>query len=236
MTEPEILREQHYDVHLTFDVSDRAYAQRLAEEFEQVGLCVWQECESLNQECLEYLMTHLGIGLVQVVIWSKDSTASGRIQAEARIGSQKGQLIAARIEKVLPPRDTEAFAYVDLCDWRGGSEHPGLRKLLGAIHDLTGKGRRLDQAPPPVPASGQPALAFGSLSREEQDEHAWQVACSHDNKTYYQHYLNRIPWGQYREEAESRIAKKRNLVRIIWGCAIGFWALYLVVYVLLVLA
>lgn len=226
--------EAKYDVYLSYDAGDQAYAHRIADELEWVGVKVCRDHPSTGPERDSTLKSILEQGGVQVVVWSKDGAASGRLQSEARIGAAQGRLIATRVESVLPPRGTDAHTYADLSDWRGGTEHRGMQKLLGAIHSLTGKGVAATLAPPPVP-QGQ-ASAFEQLSREEQDARAWQIACSYDNKTYYEHYLEHIPWGQHREEAMQRINRKKNRGKLILGIAVGFWLLYFIVYIFFVLA
>jgi hypothetical protein len=175
----------------------------------------------------------MSAGACHVVVLSKNSAGSGRIQSEARTSSGMQRLIFVRIDaNIVPPRDTVAIAYADLVDWTAGSDHKGMRKLLGGIRTLTGKG--------PAPAeqeAGQTEAPrsnneFGAnaepLTQEQKDERAWQTCISYNNRTYYEHYLRFFPTGKYAREAQERLSKKKRTTAIVITCAV----IYLVAQVL----
>lgn len=147
-----------FDVYLSYAPEDKDKVHNLVSALEESGLKVWWQHHHLKpKEAIALLQRQLNDKRVQMVVWSKNSAGSGRVQAEARIGSNRGRLIATRIEEVLPPRDTAAILYADLSDWFGGNEHGGMRKMFGMIWKLIGKGINTTPPPPPLPAVSAPS-------------------------------------------------------------------------------
>jgi hypothetical protein len=218
-----------FDVYISYAPEDESVARRVAEELEWVGLKVWfRDQPASSQESLVTLRSGLNQTNCLVVVWSNNSAASGRVQAEARAASNLKRLVATRIHKdTLPPPGTEAFAYADLAGWTGGTDHKGMRKLLKAIWDLTGKGMKPEipqeqmgaPAVPPQPAAFE-TTQDDNLTPEQRDEKAWQTCLAYNNRTYYEHYLRYFPEGKYTHEARERIAKKKRTAAIIATCAI----------------
>lgn len=220
-----------FDVYISYAPEDEPTVRRIVEELEWAGLKVWfRDQPATSQESLTTLRQRLNTTNCQVVVWSNNSAASGRIQAEARVGSSMKRLIATRIHKdTLPPPGTDAFAYADVSDWTGGGEHKGIKKLFKGIWDLTGKGVKpaLEESftptPNPQPLTepyGNHNIAEENLTPEQKDERAWQTCLAYNNRTYYEHYLRYFPNGRYAQEARDRIAKKRRTTTIIATCAI----------------
>jgi hypothetical protein len=214
-----------YDIYVSYAPDDFERVRKIVEELEWAGLKVWfRNQPETSQESIDTLNQTLGSGNVQLVVWSQNSAASGRVQAEARVGSLKRRLIAVRIDMVLPPKGTDAVTYADLTNWTGGQDHRQVKKLLEGINRLTGKG----PAPEVFPIQGVENLAsaptseWDMLGEEEKDERAWAIASRYNNKTYYQHYLDHFPSGKYIQLAQEQIAKKNRTGRIILICA-GIW-------------
>ncbi len=140
-----------FDIYLSYAPEDREKVQSLVNALEDTGLKVWWEHHHLKpKEAIAMLQRQLNVSRVQMVVWSRNSAGSGRVQAEARIGADMGRLIATRIEHIVPPKHSAAVAYADLSDWRGGKEHRGIRKAFATIWSLIGKGLEIAE-PPPVP-------------------------------------------------------------------------------------
>lgn len=231
-----------FDVYISYAPEDEERTRRIVEELEWVGLKVWfRDQPSTSQESLLMLRQSMNNSNCHVVVWSNNSAGSGRVQAEARTGSALRRLIATRISKdTLPPPGTEAVAYSDLNDWTGGTDHKGMKKLLKAIWDLTGKGLKpADSADNfgPGPSAANTNGDFGANSEpqtpEQKDERAWQTCLAYNNRTYYDHYLRFFPNGKYAEEARQRIAKKRRTGVIVATCAVIYVVVQIIVSVLL---
>lgn len=299
-----------FDVYLSYAPEDKEKVSNLVSTLENNGLRVWWQHHHLKpKEAIALLQRQLNESRVQLVVWSKHSAGSGRVQAEARVGSVRGRLIATRIQDVLPPRDTAAVTYADLSDWIGGQEHRGIRKTFSSIWNLIGKG--LEMAPPPIPrvvsaplesepvesqsgsseekpmnnlaepeGSSDPSLPaskdsienanssstegsesasaalseaehsyeerFGDDSDSEEesyrepseadlDEDAWQDAYDKNSKSGYALYLGKFPNGIYAEEAREKLAMKKRNTRVLVGAVVGFLAIYLIGYVVMVL-
>ena len=175
-----------FDVYLSYAPEDRAKVQDLVQTLESTGLKVWWEHHHLKpKEAIAMLQRQLNVSRVQMVVWSKNSAGSGRVQAEARVGADRGRLIATRIEQIVPPRDTAAVAYADLTDWSGGQEHRGIRKAFAMIWKLIGKGLEVADPPPiprviappqassaptSTPAPNEAPFSIGSLGRRKKKQ------------------------------------------------------------------
>lgn len=227
------MSNESFDIYISYAPEDIERVRKIAEELEWAGLRVWYRDQpqhsadsvALIEQAIDSLRAHL-------VVWSQDSAASGRIQAEARASSAKGRLIASRIDQVLPPKGTKAVMYADLIDWQGGQDHRGFRKILTAIHQLTGKG--------PAPAPGDDGVNMeGSadmLNDAEKDERAWQITMSYNNKTYFEYYLKHFPQGKHVQEAREQLEKKKRTGKIILTCAVIFFAVQLIFSLIINLA
>lgn len=227
-----------FDIYISYAPEDGDRVQRLVEELEWAGLKVWfRNQPETSQESLQMLRQNLNSSACHVVVWTKNSAASGRLQSEARTGSGLGRLIAVRLDAgIIPPKGTEARAYADLADWTGGNDHRGMKKLFAAIWTLIGKGIQPEEAPLSQPTDGSQTRTnneFGAASNEQltpeqKDERAWQTCLTYNNRTYYEHYLRFFPNGKYATEAQERIAKKKRTTSIVITCAI----IYVVVQIL----
>jgi hypothetical protein len=226
-------REQ-FDIYISYSHEDYDRVRKIAEELEWAGLKVWyRDQPATAQESIDMLNQNLDASKVHLVVWSRESAASGRIQAEARAGSVKRRLIAVRIDMVLPPKGTEATTYADLTNWQGGQDHRQMKKLLHGIYQLIGKGVAPELKVETGSFTEAPVSEWDMLSEEEKDERAWQIATSYSTKTYYQHYLNHFPRGKYIQQAKEQIAKKNRTGRIVLFCA-ALWIIGQVIFAVVV--
>ncbi|MEM6273442.1 MAG: toll/interleukin-1 receptor domain-containing protein [Bacteroidota bacterium] len=216
------MTRDQFDIYISYAPEDQDRVRKVVEELEWAGLKVWfRNHPATAQESIDLLNQTLDTSKVHLVVWSRESAASGRIQAEARAGSLKRRLIAVRIDMVLPPKGTDAITYADLTNWEGGQDHRQFKKLLHGIHRLIGKGVAPDQLQSQEATfTNAPISEWDMLSDDEKDDRAWQIATSYRTKTYYQHYLNHFPRGKYVEKAREEIAKKNRTGRIVLTCAI----------------
>ena len=228
--------ETNYDIYVSYAFEDRDKVRTIVNELEWAGLRVWwQDQPVAGDESIRFLEGWLDESNVHLVVWSQNSAASGRVQAEARVGARKGRLVATRIEQVIPPRDTTAVVYADLGDWRGGQDHRGATKMFGGIWRLIGKGvKPPENEPPPVPFAPAPKSEVDGLSEDQKDERAWDIAIRHDTETYYKFYLERFPYGIHAQEARTKIEKKGQTGKILVAVAIGFGVLSLLINVIII--
>ncbi|HHG85088.1 MAG TPA: toll/interleukin-1 receptor domain-containing protein [Bacteroidetes bacterium] len=227
------MADNDYDIYVSYAPEDMDRVRKIVEELEWAGLKVWfRNQPASSKESIDLLQQQMDASRVHLVIWSHNSAASGRVQAEARVGSLKGRLIAARLDVVIPPRGTEAVAYSDLSTWQGGQEHRQMKKLLHGIHRLIGKGVA-PEAMAQESFSDVQGSELDMLSAAEKDERAWEIASSYNNKTYFQHYLDYFPNGKYTEQAKESLAKKKRNGRIVLTCAI-IWVVAQTIFALVV--
>jgi hypothetical protein len=222
------MADDQFDVYISYAPEDEDRVRRIVEELEWVGLKVWfRDQPATFQESSQMLRQRMSSSTCHVVVWTKNSAGSGRLQNEGRVGSTLRRLIAVRLDAgIIPPKGTEASFYADLVDWTGGTEHRGMKKLLGGIWSLIGKGQQPEQAlpqPEPQPRTNNEfgaTVDYTSLTPEQKDEKAWQTCLTYNNRTYYEHYLRYFPSGRYAAEAQERIAKKKRTNSIIITCAV----------------
>ena len=207
---------QEFDLYLSFAAEDSAKVQHLVEELEWAGIKVWMRHQpEATADSIAVLNETMHEGRAHLVVWSKDAAASGRIQSETRTSSEKGRLIAARIDAVLPPKGTVAHTYADLVDWQGGQDHRGMKKLLYAIHQLTGKGVAPDPAELQLASETALPTEWDMLSDPEKDDRAWEITLSYNNKTYLASYLKHFPKGAHAIEAKKRLEKMIRMDKLI---------------------
>jgi TIR domain len=229
------MADDQFDIYISYAPEDEGRVKRIVEELEWAGLKVWFTNQpATSAESLQLIRQRVAAGACHVVIWTNNSAASGRIQAEARASSAMARLIAVRLDAgIIPPKGTEAHTYADLVDWKGGTEHRGMKKLLGGVWALTGKGQQPEVAEMPtstpfVPPSTEFGAGAEPLTQAQKDERAWQTCLAYNNRTYFQHYLTYFPNGKYVQEANERIAKKKRTNNIVIACAI----IYIILQVL----
>jgi hypothetical protein len=227
------MSNESFDIYISYAPEDTERVRKIAEELEWAGLRVWFRDQPQNSaDSVALIEQAIDSHRAHLVVWSQDSAASGRIQAEARASSAKGRLIASRIDQVLPPKGTKAVMYADLIDWQGGQDHRGFRKVLTAIHQLTGKGPEPAPGDDGVNMEGNPDM----LNDAEKDERAWQITMSYNNKTYFEYYLKHFPQGKHVAEAREQLEKKKRTGKIILTCAIIFFAVQLIFSIIINLA
>ncbi len=226
-----------FDVFLSYAPEDKEVVLRLASEMEDSGLRVWWQHHHLKpKESIALLQRQITEKRVIMVLWSKNSAGSGRVQAEARVGAHRSRLIATRIGQVLPPRDTAAVLYADLSDWIRGKEHGAMQKVFAAIWRLIGKGDNINTTPPPIPnlstrtdTKSDPNGRDAPLpNHEELEKEIWQKAYENNSRSGYKGYLKQYPEGTFAEEAKDKIAQKKSSNRLIIWALIGFLAIYLI--------
>ena len=227
-----------FDVYVSYAPEDVERVRALVEELEWMGLKVWfRDQPETSQASLQMLRGTMNSGTCHIVVWTKNSAGSGRIQAEARTGSGLGRLIAVRLDPgIIPPPGTEARTYADLGDWTGGNDHRGMKKVLAGIWMLIGKGQQPEPADVQVDTQERTNVEFGTkaafseeaLTPEQKDEKAWKTAETYNSRTYFEHYLQYFPAGRHAEEARERIAKKKRTSAIVITCAVVYMVLQLI--------
>ncbi len=219
-----------FDIYISYAPDDEDRVRLIVQELEWAGLKVWFRNQPNSfQEVQAMLRQRMNASACHVVVWTKNSAASGRIQNEGREGSLLRRMIAVRLDAgLIPPKGTETSFYADLADWTGGTEHRGMKKLLGGIWSLIGKGQQPDQVESQPDGAPRSNSEFGTpasdepLTPEQKDEKAWQTCLTYNNRTYFEHYLRFFPNGRHAAEAREKIDKKKRTTAIVVTCAIVY--------------
>jgi TolB-like protein len=169
------------DVFLSYTRDEIDVARRFAHAIELAGLSVWWDQALKSGESYdEVTEAALREARAVVVLWSRRSTGSRWVRSEATVAQRQGTLVPVMIEPCERPVMFELVQTLDLSDWLGDPEHPGLKTLLG---DLRGRITGDSSSPSPVDlALGtnlrlpvKPSIAvlpFAELSGEDRDHFA----------------------------------------------------------------
>jgi TolB-like protein len=128
------------DIFLSYSREDQAVARHFAEAFEQEGFSVWWDQTLRSGEAYDEVTENaLRTARAVVVLWSKASTTSRWVRAEATIADRQKTLLPAMIEDCNRPVMFELTQTADLVGWKQQREDPRWRAFIGDIRrHLTG--------------------------------------------------------------------------------------------------
>lgn len=120
------------DVFLSYSRSDRAVAQSMAFELQQLGVDVWWDHELVGgDDYRQRIAEILARSQVVVVVWSRQSVESQWVVGEASYAREKKTLLPVNIDGSAPPLDFRALHTVELSGWLPGDRlDPRLLKAL----------------------------------------------------------------------------------------------------------
>jgi TolB-like protein len=122
------------DIFLSYSREDQSVARHFAEAFEQEGLSVWWDQTLRSGEAYDEVTENaLRSARAVVVLWSKSSTASRWVRAEATIADRQKTLLPAMIEDCNRPVMFELTQTADLVGWKQQREDPRWRAFVGDI-------------------------------------------------------------------------------------------------------
>lgn len=98
------MRVEARDIFLSYARGDRAEAERLAEALGERGWSVWWDrMLSAGQEFTAEIEQRISSAQVVVVLWSRESVASGWVRDEAGVARDQGKLIPVRLDDAVVP-------------------------------------------------------------------------------------------------------------------------------------
>ncbi len=127
------------DVFISYAREDRAVAAALAEVISREGWTVWWDREiQVGRSFSELIERELEAAWSVIVLWSRTSTKSQWVLAEASEGAAKQILVPVRIEDVRPPLEFRRLHTADVLDWQS-VPNAGLNDCLSALKALLGR-------------------------------------------------------------------------------------------------
>ena len=137
------------DVFISYSSQDRAVARRFAQCLEEAGLEVWWDAALRSGETFDEVIERaLNAASAVIVLWSPRSVASRWVRAEATLADRRKKLIPVTIEPCDRPIIFELTHTADLSHWRGASDDPVWRTVLGDVNRLVEVARDARQPEP----------------------------------------------------------------------------------------
>ena len=122
------------DIFISYQSSDRAVAQRFADAFEARGWSVWWDREIPVGESFDQVIEkELTAARCVVVLWSKQSTSSRWVRAEASAAAARECLAPVLIENVGIPLEFRQLQTAMLVGWDGDQTDAEFQRLLEAL-------------------------------------------------------------------------------------------------------
>lgn len=144
-------------VFISYERSDREYAERIAEALERLGWSVWWDRKLLAGDRFEpAIRKALDEADCVIVVWSRTSVESDWVRDEAGEGAERGVLVPILIDDAEIPLGFRGRHTLHLTDW-GAGFHYQFAEVLQAVALVGLRGRRAlpddgPTAPVPPPA------------------------------------------------------------------------------------
>jgi len=130
------------DVFLSYARSDAAAAQRIAKALQDEGLSVWFDRDlPAHKSYTDVIDAELRSASAVLVLWSRTSTRSEWVRAEANRAREAHKLVQARLGEVQLPLPFDQIQCADLSNWRGARHHAGWLQVERSIAALLGEER-----------------------------------------------------------------------------------------------
>src|SRR3984885_2883598 len=146
-----------HEVFLSYSRSDSTTVQALAAALAEKGLSVWLDKSGIEEGDAYDTQIEDAIAQTRVVIvvWSKNSTKSHWVRAEAAYALGKHKLLPISIDKSEPPLQFLHIQTIDFEGWQGDCDGEAFSHLLAVL------ARRLDRivAPAATAAVGKTVAA-----------------------------------------------------------------------------
>ncbi|MCZ4279923.1 toll/interleukin-1 receptor domain-containing protein [Kiloniella laminariae] len=150
-------------VFLSYSSRDRVKITGLKVFLEARGIASWWDQDiPTGGKWRETIAQKLETAACVLTFWTGESVQSPAVIEEASRAQSQNKLVHARLDTAPLPYGFSETLYASLTDWDGFSpNHPGMRKLLQALHD------KLD--PPKGPALSTRLLEASSLAFEARN-------------------------------------------------------------------
>ncbi len=186
------------DVFISYNREDREIAGLVANALEAEGFSVWWDAALRAGETYDEV-TELNLrsaGAV-VVLWSKRSSNSKWVRAEATVGERSSTLVPALIEDCERPIRFELVQTADLRHWRGDRSDPHWRAFMQDVRTAVRR-RGADASPGTTPT--------GSSQNVTIETTFWNSIKNGTDPSDFEAYLKRYPSGFFATIAQNRLA------------------------------
>ena len=122
------------DIFISYVREDIDAAAKLAEALEAQGwLVFWDRRIPAGKRFDDFLNEQLEAARCVIVLWSSRSIFSAWVRDEAAVGRDRGILVPAHLDDVLPPFGFRSIQSANLIGWQGDTSLWGFQKLSQAV-------------------------------------------------------------------------------------------------------
>lgn len=198
---PQFERARVPDIFISYSREDRPAAALVASSLQAEGFTVWWDAVLRAGESYdEVTEDNLRNAGAVVVLWSKRSSRSKWVRAEATIGERHSTLVPAIIEDCDRPLRFELIQTADLTQWKGDREDENWKGLVADI-SVALSGTRQESASPAPDA--EPAAPAQDDSIEAV---FWSTIKDTTEPAELEAYLKRYKNGHFVDLARARLA------------------------------
>jgi len=125
------------DVFVSYRRSDQTAVQSIVRGLREVGLSVWWDQDIAPDASWELTIEgELKAARAVIVAWSRDSTASENVKAEARVAQRGGRLLQVFLDDCEPPLFFGERQGVNLAGWTGNVLDPRFQTVAVAVRAI----------------------------------------------------------------------------------------------------
>src|SRR5512132_2827453 len=122
------------DIFISYVREDIDAAEKLAEALEAQGwLVFWDRRIPAGKRFDDFLNEQLEAARCVIVLWSSRSIFSDWVRDEAAVGRDRGILVPAHLDDIIPPFGFRSIQSANLIGWQGDTDQWGFQKLLQAV-------------------------------------------------------------------------------------------------------
>ena len=172
------------DIFISYERSDYAKAQKIAEALGQHGWSVWWDRMLLAGDHFDKTIQQaLHAAKCVIVLWSKTSISSDWVKDEAFEGAKRGILVPVLIDDVEIPFGLRQIHAARLTNWVASSLPPEFREVLNSVAQVLSRVRALETTLAPagptsaVPGREQTATPVRSSASEvsnKRESRSWR--------------------------------------------------------------
>lgn len=194
------------DVFISYNREDRETARLVASALEAEGASVWWDAALRAGETYdEVTEQNLRTAGAVVVLWSKRSSNSKWVRAEATVGERSSTLVPALIEDCERPIRFELVQTADLRHWRGDRNDPHWRAFMQDIRAAVAKRATKQQ-----PQASAPVQSSAPAPDASIETAFWNSIKDGADAAEFDAYLKRYPNGHFAALAQNRLAALRK--------------------------
>ena len=127
------------DLFISYSRLDQERVEKLAQALERAGLSVWWDRRIKSGESFDRVIEQaIAEAKAVIVAWSRHSTDSSWVRAEAGFALEKSKLVPVRLDDASPPLRFLHVHTIDLSAWDGRTISGECAKLIADLKEIVG--------------------------------------------------------------------------------------------------